>query len=162
MGVINLTIQLTDNYMFWYRYMAVVPKVSFLQKVAVHAWVGLVMCPWVITNFPMPLFLDVNDKYYMGIDYVLNVIYAFGQIAFNLYFSYEFGLILYNLAYDPECKYSRAAGVVAIKTLLHCVISSIGCLLITYVPMVWRYSLNIHMLRCKSVPREYTIKIFAI
>jgi hypothetical protein len=124
-GLLNLVIQLTDNYMFWYRYMAVIPKIPLIKKIAVHSWVAFVLCPWFITDFPMPLFVDVNTDFYVSINNVFNQMVAYGQIAFNLYFSYEFGLILYQLKYDPHCKYSEAARRIAIKTLLHCLIRSV-------------------------------------
>jgi hypothetical protein len=120
-GVFNFSIQLCDNYMFWFRFIAVKPKTPWYMKWLCHLYVLTVLTPWVTAIFPMPLFLDVNTKSYSRINHALNELYAYGQIAYNTYFTIEFGQILYQLAYDPDCKYSKAAGIIAFKSIIHCI-----------------------------------------
>jgi hypothetical protein len=155
-GIFAIVIQLCDNYMFFNRYKAVA-KPSMFQSVLVHGFIWLVLVlPWAVTFTIVPFFYDTNTDFYTNVYYpYTNYLYSYGTLAFNVYFTVQFGLILRKL-YRPiiaarsadECEeddriptsessIARSISrmkVISIKSLIHCVTSSVASVLYTESP----------------------------
>jgi hypothetical protein len=121
-GLLNWMTQVADNLIFYLRYAAAMRKVPLWKKVAVGAYIFIVMTiSWTPTYTFCPLFTDTND-----VDFAATyttpglLIYTWGNVLYNFVFTDEFVRILYRVHYLESKQYSAAAQNISIKCILHC------------------------------------------
>jgi hypothetical protein len=144
-GIFSLGVQLPDNYMFYYRLLAVV-KIPWWHKALIHTFIWLVLiCTWFPSQTIIPFFYNENSVYY---NYLFNITLAIASwsiLAYNFYFTIHFGWILYRVferakgnstSMGPVLVLTsyRITQVIAVKSIGHCITSSFGSLLLSYQP----------------------------
>ena len=141
-GFFPLVIQLCDNYMFYSRLMAV-SKVPAWKRYAMHLYVILILSA---TWFPMysivPFFYDTNNAAIVENYFITLSVQVWGTVAYNFYFTIEFAIILRNInsgkasQTDTLKKSSKLRAIISIKSIIHCMASSLASLIYLYIPAV--------------------------
>ena len=141
-GFFPLVIQLCDNYMFYSRLMAV-SKVPAWKRCAMHIYVVLILSA---TWFPMysivPFFYDTNSASVVNNYYITLGVQVWGTVAYNFYFTIEFAIILQNInsgkasQTDTLKKSSKLRALISVKSIIHCMSSSLASLIYLYIPAV--------------------------
>lgn len=130
-------IQLCDNYMFYNRYLCISLKTPQWKRVMIHSFIWLVL---MLTWFPqytfLPLGIDTNTPEFMEMQSNFTHLQSWAMLAFNMYFSYEFAVILYQRHNGNLVGASNIDGrvIVAIKSIIHCFVTGI-----TGVLWLWYY-----------------------
>lgn len=120
-GILNWFCQVSDNAIFYLGYAACTQFVPKWKTYAVLAYVFVVMSIlWVPTYCINPFITDTNSTDYIEIYYTPGLlIYTWGNILYNGYFTVEFILILYRVHVLKAKEYSSAAQVMSIKCIIH-------------------------------------------
>lgn len=119
-GLTTLIVQFGDNFMFFWRFLAVVPKTSRLKKAVIYAYIIVIITLlWVPTYTIVPFFYDTNSVSFNNVYYWTLEIQIYGNLAYNFYFSVEFGHILYKIYFDPTFKYSNQVYNISVKSIIH-------------------------------------------
>ena len=96
-GIFNAIVQLCDNYMFYYRLIAVV-RLPLWYRVLINVYIWVVLiCTWLPAQTIVPFFYDCNTETFNNVYTVTLAIYTWGNILYNVYFSVHFILILRKL-----------------------------------------------------------------
>ena len=139
-GVLNLTIQLCDTYMFYSRYQSVC-RVSDSTKYRIHAYIWL-CC--VLPRFPayniVPAFYNTNSTF---CTYAFSVATACSTaciVAYNFYFTFQFSKILLFI-YNPllmrlQTPFHALEKIkwVGLRSIGHCFTSSLAAVLYVVFP----------------------------
>ena len=120
-GLLNWFTQLADNTVFYLGYAAATHNVAKWKLWVVIAYGVVVMSiSWMPTYTINPVFVDTNSTAYFNAYYTPGqLIYTWGNVLYNLYFTGEFAIILYKVYYLKIKQYSQAAQIVSIKCILH-------------------------------------------
>lgn len=126
-GLCTCGIQLCDAYLFINRYRAVA-KVSNLERWTTHAYISFVIVlPYYSTLTFLPLFIDMNEEASVNLETTLLEINSLGTIIYNLYFTALFSYLADSFTRKVK---SRLLKWIIIKSLFHCVTSSIANILV--------------------------------
>lgn len=133
-GICSLGIQLTDAYTFLNRCKAVT-KFPNWKLYFTHIYIVLIIVlPNYSTLLFLPLFLDMNSTIgaYFGL-YALGIV-LWGTISYNLYFTAEFLYLAHDLSkkQTPFTENQNGLKFIIYKSLVHCVTSSIGNIVLYY------------------------------
>jgi len=82
--------------------------------------------------------VDTNSGKFLKASIFLLGIDGWGSIAYNLYFTIEFTVVLYHVSFQGPASNSRtqeAVKMIAYKSIIHCVTSSLAILIYVYVPV---------------------------
>lgn len=119
-GLTTLVVQFGDNFMFFWRFLAVAPKTSILKKSIIYAYIIIVITLlWVPTYTIIPFFYDTSSVSFNNVYYWALEVQIYGNLAYNFYFSIEFGIILYKIYFDPSFKYSSQVHNISVKSMFH-------------------------------------------
>jgi len=137
-GISDLIIQLCDNLSFLNRFQAV-HKVPKWKSYAIYAYISLIMVlTWLPTYTVYPFFVDTNSASFLEASIFLLGIDGWGSIAYNFYFTVEFTVVLYKVSFEGPGSNSRtqeAVKMIAYKSIIHCVTSSLAILVYVYIPV---------------------------
>jgi hypothetical protein len=110
-----------DNAMFYLGYAAATMYVPRWKKIAVAVYTFTVMTLWMTTYTVNPLAVDTNSTEYLDTFYTVSLlIYTWGNVIYNIYFTIEFIIILYRVYHMQSKQYSKTAIAIAQKCILHC------------------------------------------
>ena len=119
-GLFNATIQLCDNYMFYNRFVAV-SKPPRWKKNIIHCYIIVPLILLWLPNYTVtPFFYNTNLSNYYIFYMCALVIQNVCTIIYNLYFTFQFGRILYESHYRIR-QYSTKTKLIAIKSIVHCI-----------------------------------------
>ena len=118
-GIFNVTIQLCDNYMFYFRMLAVA-KLPLWHRVLIHMYIVIVLtCTWLPAQTIIPFFYDCNTDEFNTYFPITLAIDSWGNVAYNFYFTFHFLYILYKL-FGPNVGINTSAlappGVTSLPT----------------------------------------------
>jgi hypothetical protein len=127
-------IQLCDMYMFYNRLLAVT-KIPPWKKFFTYFYIyAIITGPYYSSYVWFPLFYDLNSNgSYLSV--FLLSLNAWGNLAFNTYFTFEFVYVLYNIYGEKDFSSgssNRNITLIVIKSLLHFVTSSLANLLYSF------------------------------
>jgi len=142
-GLCLLFVQLCDAFIFLDRLKAIT-KLSRAKQVAIHTYVWLVLVlTWIPTFTIVPFFFDTNSPAFLKVYYPAMLFGAWGIIAFNFYFTFEFVRLIDTHVFSmnrtsSEINFTsssaRWAQLIVWKSIVHCVTSSLANLLAIYLP----------------------------
>ena len=120
-GLLNWFSQLADNLVFYLGYAAASRSVPRWKQVLVGVYIIVVMSiPWMTTYTVNPLIVDTNsDSYTTNFFIPGQLIYTWGNVLYNLYFTIEFTQILYRVHVQGSKQYSKAAQIISVKCIIH-------------------------------------------
>ena len=96
-GIFSAIIQLCDNYMFYFRLVAVV-RLPLWYRVLINLYIWLVLiCTWLPAQTIVPFFYDTNSTTFNTVYTITLAIDSWGNVLYNFYFSVHFLLILRKL-----------------------------------------------------------------
>ena len=96
-GVFNATIQLCDNYMFYFRMLAVA-KLPLCHRLLINMYIWIVLiCTWLPAQTIIPFFYNCNTDIFNTYFPITLAIDSWGNVAYNFYFTFHFLYILYKL-----------------------------------------------------------------
>ena len=122
-GLLTLIVQYGDNVMFFWRFLAIEPQMSTTRKVLIYLYIFFILTiPWDFTFTIVPFFYNTNSSLYLYAYFWALQVEIYGNILYNLYFSFEFSRILYKIYFDPNFKYSPQAFNISVKSLIHFVL----------------------------------------
>lgn len=142
--------QLCDNYMFYYRFLACKPNdVSKMKRYTIHCFIWLILiATWIPGLTILPIFYNTNTEQFWINQYPFISLQTWSLLAYNMYFSCEFGLILcsWNRGQLPGAiqGFADARIIISIKSIAHCLLSGSTCSLWLFYP--WgstAYSLSV-------------------
>ena len=136
-GVFGGIVQLCDNYMFFNRYLCISMKTPRWKHVLVHSFIWLVlMATWFPQYTFLPLVMNTNSPGFISMQYNFTQLQSWSLLAYNMYFSYEFAVILYQWYNGKLLGASNIDGrvIVAVKSIIHCFVTGI-----TGVLWIWYY-----------------------
>ena len=155
-GIFAAIVQLCDNYMFYYRLIAVVRlPLWYRVLINVYIWVVLIFT-WLPAFTIVPFFYNENSEAFFSVYIITWAIDTWGNILYNLYFSVHFIIILRKLFGSttvpvegpmtgmvitptasspiPLPLYHQVAEAVAAKSIGHCITSCFAVLALAYLP----------------------------
>jgi hypothetical protein len=105
--------------------------------IQIYIWVMLVIL-WLPAYFIVPFFYDVNSVPFQDVYTITVQLQLFAAIAYNFYFTIEFGLILKSIYSKSTIQGAslKKAKIIAIKSIIHCVTSSVANVVYVYVPVL--------------------------
>ena len=172
-GFFPLCIQLCDNYMFYYRLLAVT-KVSPWRRTLFHLYITFVLsATWFPIYSIIPFFLDTNGDAVAYYYFITLSIQVWGTLAYNAYFTIEFSLILRSIRRGKANQTSalrRTANfrtMISIKSIIHCITSSTASMLYLFIPVIGNpiyllmIILGMHLLFNAHI-ETYLIQIFSL
>ena len=113
------TVQGCDNYLFYNRFLAVT-KVPLWKKITINIYIILALfMTWIPAYIIVPFFYNVNDPNFTRVLVTTLAAQYWSTIAYNVYFTFEFGKILYD-DYMGKATYSQAIKIISIKSIIHC------------------------------------------
>ena len=119
-GLLTLVVQYGDNLMFFWRFLAVSPGMTTLRKTFIYLYIFFILTiPWDFTFTFVPFFYDTNAPSYTYAYFWALQVEIYGNILYNVYFSYEFSRILYKIYSDPNFQYSPPVYYISVKSLIH-------------------------------------------
>ena len=120
-GLLNWFSQLADNLVFYLGYAAASRSVPRWKQVFAGVYTIVVMSiSWVTTYTVNPLIVDTNSDAYTANFFVPGqLIYTWGNVLYNLYFTIEFSQILYRVHALGSKQYSKAAQIISVKCIIH-------------------------------------------
>ena len=122
-GLLTLIVQYGDNVMFFWRFLAIEPQMSTTRKVLIYLYIFFILTiPWDFTFTIVPFFYNTNSSLYLYAYFWALQVEIYGNILYNLYFSFEFSRILYKIYFVPNFKYSPQAFNISVKSLIHFVL----------------------------------------
>ena len=96
-GIFSAVIQLCDNYMFYFRLVAVV-RLPRWYRMLINFYIWLVLiCTWLPAQTIVPFFYNTNSITFNSIYTVTLAIDSWGNVLYNFYFSVYFLFILRKL-----------------------------------------------------------------
>ncbi len=139
-GILNLTIQLCDTYMFYSRYRSVC-RISNSTSYRIHCYIWL-CC--VLPRFPayniVPAFYDTNSHTFAYAFYIANACSTTCIVLYNFYFTVQFSKILLFI-YNPllmrlQTPFHALGKIkwVGLRSIGHCFTSSLGAVLYVAFP----------------------------
>lgn len=164
-GFCSLFIELCDIYIFYNRLLAVT-KMSTWKKHFTYFYIYVVIIgPYYSSYAWLALFYDLNSNNYIVTTY-LTALNAWSNIAYNLWFTFEFVYILYNI-YGGKKNTSgtsdRKIQSVVIKSLCHFVTSTIANLMYIYyyyfLPDSLTFSFFYNITICAGLHFFFNVKI---
>jgi hypothetical protein len=130
-GVSQVTIQLCDSYLFVNRYRAI-RKMHRFEQWFTHLYIFVVIAlPYNLTSIFLPLFINTNDVRFDKLREKIRDAEIWGTIAYNIYFTLCFAGIGYSFIRKTNQQSNNLKWIV-IKSLCHCVTSSIANILLFY------------------------------
>ena len=119
-GILTLIVQFGDNFMFFWRFIAVSPKMTPLKKSFIYSYIAVILTLlWIPTYTFIPFFYNTNSVSFNNIYYWALQVQIYGCMAYNFYFSLEFGRILYKISFDPTFKSSPQVFSISVKSIIH-------------------------------------------
>ena len=141
-GALPLIIQLCDNYMFYSRLKAVSRVRKWKQRL-IHLYIFVILS---MTWFPIyslvPFFYDTNDVDFVYYYFITLSIQVWGTVAYNFYFTLEFSMVLRSISTGKASqtpalrRISNLRAIISVKSLIHCITSSLASLIYLYIPGV--------------------------
>ena len=96
-GIFSAVIQLCDNYMFYFRLIAVV-RLPRWYRIMINVYIWLVLiCTWLPAQTIVPFFYNTNSTAFISVYTITFAIDGWGNVLYNFYFSVHFLLILRKL-----------------------------------------------------------------
>ena len=141
-GFFPLVVQLCDNYMFYSRLRAVT-KVPLWKRYAFHLYIVIILCSsWFPLYSFVPFIWNVNTKSSIYAYSIMLPIQVWGTVAYNFYFTFEFAIILRNISNGKGCqtdtlkRTANLRALISIKSIMHCISSSVASLVYLYYPVL--------------------------
>lgn len=100
-GIFNLIPLLCDNYMFYYRLLAI-RKLSKRTCIFIHFYIWIVTTLWIPSYTFIPLFFNTDDAIYLHTSYISESTVSGLIVLYNFCFTYEFSRILYSIYHMSE------------------------------------------------------------
>jgi hypothetical protein len=130
-GLSQVAIQLCDSYLFVNRYRAI-RKMPRLEQWFTHLYIFVVIAlPYNMTTMFLPLFSDTNNVKFDRFREFIRDFKLWGTIAYNIYFTLCFSGIGYTFIRKTNLQSNNLKWIV-IKSLCHCVTSSVANILLFY------------------------------
>jgi len=140
LALLNLIIQLCDNYAFLNRFLAV-QTVSKWKRYSIQCYIWVIMvCPWIFPWTVIQFFMDTNTLAFWDVANNFRYINNYGSLLFNCYFTYEFSKVIYEVntrVLATRVSNDRNVSIMKIiswKSLSHCLISSASQVYCLYFP----------------------------
>jgi hypothetical protein len=106
-GLFTVLIQLSDNYMFYTRLLAVT-KVPRWKRIAINAFIWLVLTfTWLPYYTILPFFYDCNSTEAISVYSITLQIEAWSIVVYNFYFTLEFSNVLYMTFFASRNRENR-------------------------------------------------------
>jgi hypothetical protein len=135
-GLCQIAIKMCDSYLFVNRYRAI-RRMSNLERWVTHIYIFvLIALPYHTAVMFLPFSVDLNNDNARllngGFRSRLRAIQTWGTIAYNIYFTLVFSYIGYTFAKKMINQRSNSIKWIIIKSLCHCVTSSVATILVYF------------------------------
>jgi hypothetical protein len=136
-GIFSAVVQLCDNYMFYYRLLAV-KKLSLATRIFIQCYIwGLLIFTWLPEQTIVPFFVNENTESFANYFAIFLQLENWAAVAYNFSFTFYFLYVLYKVFYRPPTSPGTASPldmlashqvvkVVAVKSIGHCFTSSLA------------------------------------
>ena len=120
-GLLNWFSQVADNLVFYLGYAAATHSVPKWKQIFVAVYIIVVLSiSWMTTYTVNPFFVNTNSETYTRNFFIPGqLVYTWGNVLYNFYFTIEFTLILYRVHVQGRKQYSKAAQIISIKCIIH-------------------------------------------
>ena len=142
LGLFPLVIQLCDNYMFYSRLIAI-SKVPNWKRYVFHIYVIIILSTtWFPVYSIIPFFYNTNETLFISYYFITLSVQVWGTVAYNFYFTMEFSKILHSInsgkasKTDALQRTARLRTIISIKSIIHCMSSSLASLIYLYLPAI--------------------------
>lgn len=133
-GFCQVIIQLFDNYIFVQQIEAI-KKMPPWKKISIHLYIWIVLISmWAPAYLIVPFFYDTNSISFMKVYGTTLQIQLWGVIAYNFYFTLEFAFILKKIYSKSTIVETSKPKIIAIKSIIHCITSSIANVVYVFIP----------------------------
>ena len=134
-GLLQTTVLLCDNYMFYKSY-AVVVKVQAWKRHLIHGYVWIILIlTWLPKWTILPFFITQTHPLYIEAFLYLDQISYYGNIGYNFYFTVQFIRVLVIITHNVSNSTSKRSQdrtiILIVKGIGHCVTSSLAALVRT-------------------------------
>jgi len=136
-GVFWAITAICDMYMFWERFMVLNKKCPRWKNHALQAYIWITVLMWAPGYSLLPFFCDTNSVSFWNVYGQFYVVAGYLVLLYNLYFTAEFAFALFKAV----AKTAATTGVsssakrikyIAIKSIIHCLSSSVWNIVSSY------------------------------
>lgn len=132
-GLLQTTVLLCDNYMFYKSY-AVVVSVQKWKRHLIHGYVWIILIlTWLPKWTILPFFIMQTHPLYIEAFLYLDQISYYGNIGYNFYFTVQFIRVLVIITHNVSNSTSKRSQdrtiILIVKGIGHCITSSLAALM---------------------------------
>jgi len=136
-GIFWVIVTICDMYLFLERFMVVNKKCPIWKKCALQAYIWMTILIWAPAYSILPFFCNINSVSFWNVYGELCVVSGYLVLVYNLYFTFEFAFALHISATKTAVATGESAAAqrikaVAIKSIFHCINSSIWNIVSSY------------------------------
>jgi len=136
-GLFWVIAAICDLYLFWERFMVVNKKCPKWKKYGLQAYIWITVLMWAPAYSVLPFFYNTNSVSFWNVYGQFYVASGYLVLLYNLYFTVEFAFALFKVVSKAATTTATASSgrrirTVAIKSIIHCINSSVWNVVSSY------------------------------